>query len=325
MAVAREEPCHAASDVASPCVVAAGAAKPTALFIVALPVGALMLWRTPPRRWLPVFAATAAAGLLVLAPYFARNSIAGGNPVFPYLTSFFGDAHWTDLEVARWHLGHHEAAPLAERLRHLVTRRGLGHEQWSIIPAAGAILLLFLVRSPLTRRAAATLAGCAGVQATAWLFTGHVQSRFLLPIAVALTEEGTRRGFEVWAATEGFRSLGPDATQELRFERLVVSRRERYELLADRRVGFDLEPSRVRLAEGRAIDWHLDARRPQERRAAMRRLCPRPISSRGPRSPRPRPRRGSGARGSRGVLFACRYFAVEASSVRNNSTLASPA
>lgn len=50
-------------------------------------------------------------------------------------------------------------------------------------------------------------------------------------IAVALTEEGTRRGFEVWAATEGFRSLTNDANAELRFERLVVSRGERYELL----------------------------------------------------------------------------------------------
>lgn len=51
-------------------------------------------------------------------------------------------------------------------------------------------------------------------------------------VAVALTEEGSRRGYEVWAATEGFRSLTPDATLDLRFERLVVSRRERYELLA---------------------------------------------------------------------------------------------
>jgi 6-phosphofructokinase len=50
-------------------------------------------------------------------------------------------------------------------------------------------------------------------------------------VAVALTEEGTRRGYEVWAATEGFRSLTGDTTTELRFERLVVSRGERYELL----------------------------------------------------------------------------------------------
>lgn len=50
-------------------------------------------------------------------------------------------------------------------------------------------------------------------------------------IAVALTEEGSRRGYEVWAATEGFRSLTQDAQSEPRFERLVVSRKERYALL----------------------------------------------------------------------------------------------
>ncbi len=48
----------------------------------------------------------------------------------------------------------------------------------------------------------------------------------------ALTEEGERRGYEVWTATEGFRSLTPQATTELRFERLVVTREERYRLLA---------------------------------------------------------------------------------------------
>jgi 6-phosphofructokinase len=51
-------------------------------------------------------------------------------------------------------------------------------------------------------------------------------------VAVALTEEGSRRGYEVWAATEGFRSLTRDAHSEPRFERLVVSRKERYALLA---------------------------------------------------------------------------------------------
>lgn len=51
-------------------------------------------------------------------------------------------------------------------------------------------------------------------------------------VAVALTEEGTRRGYEVWAATEGFRSLTSDSKSDLRFERLVVSRKERYDLLS---------------------------------------------------------------------------------------------
>ncbi len=50
-------------------------------------------------------------------------------------------------------------------------------------------------------------------------------------VAVALTEEGTRRGYEVWAACEGFRSLTNDAIAEPRFERLILGRGERYELL----------------------------------------------------------------------------------------------
>jgi 6-phosphofructokinase len=51
-------------------------------------------------------------------------------------------------------------------------------------------------------------------------------------VAVALTEEGTRRGYEVWAAAEGFRSLTSDGAASPRFERLILNRRERYALLA---------------------------------------------------------------------------------------------
>jgi 6-phosphofructokinase len=51
-------------------------------------------------------------------------------------------------------------------------------------------------------------------------------------VAVAITEEGTRRGYEVWAAAEGFRSLTSDFTATPRFERLIVERHERYALLA---------------------------------------------------------------------------------------------
>ncbi len=50
-------------------------------------------------------------------------------------------------------------------------------------------------------------------------------------VAVALTEEGTRRGYEVWAAAEGFRSLTSDSAASPRFERLIVGRQERYALL----------------------------------------------------------------------------------------------
>lgn len=51
-------------------------------------------------------------------------------------------------------------------------------------------------------------------------------------VAVALTEEAVKRGFEVWAATEGFRSLTSDAMSSPRFERLIVGREDRYTLLS---------------------------------------------------------------------------------------------
>ena len=51
-------------------------------------------------------------------------------------------------------------------------------------------------------------------------------------VAVAITEEASRRGYELWAATQGYRSLTSDATKEMCFERLTVHRKERYELLA---------------------------------------------------------------------------------------------
>lgn len=51
-------------------------------------------------------------------------------------------------------------------------------------------------------------------------------------VAVAITEQASRRGYELWAATQGFRSLTSDSTAEMAFERLTVHRKERYELLA---------------------------------------------------------------------------------------------
>src|SRR5260370_14513671 len=51
-------------------------------------------------------------------------------------------------------------------------------------------------------------------------------------VAVALTEEGTSRRYEVWAAAEGFRSLTSDGAAIPRFELLILGRQHRYALLA---------------------------------------------------------------------------------------------
>lgn len=50
------------------------------------------------------------------------------------------------------------------------------------------------------------------------------------PVAVALTEEGLRRGYEVYAAHEGFRSLTGDNLEKQRLVRLVMSNKESWEL-----------------------------------------------------------------------------------------------
>lgn len=165
---------------------AACGAKPTALFMVGVPVGVLLLWRTPRGEWPRVVAAGAAAGIAALAPYLIRNALACGNPVFPYLTSIFGEAHWSALEVGRWRLGHHESAGIVERLGHLVGRRGLGHAQWQ--PGATA-MILSLVGGAMARRsrgAALMLLSIAAGQMGLWLFIGHVQSRFLVPALVPM-------------------------------------------------------------------------------------------------------------------------------------------
>ncbi len=165
---------------------AACCAKPTALFMVGVPVGVLLLIRTPRGEWVRTFSAAAAAGMLMLSPWLTRNAIASGNPVFPYLVSVFGDGHWNAIEVARWKVGHHESASLSTRFLLLFSNRGYGHELWGPIAAVGGstALLLLLIRR--AHKAAFAVLLLLAVQVSLWLGIGHLQSRFLLPTLIAL-------------------------------------------------------------------------------------------------------------------------------------------
>lgn len=168
---------------------AACAAKPTALFMVGAPVGIVMLARLPAREWRRAALAGAIAGIVVLGPYLLRNWAAGGNPVFPYMSSIFGAGHWSALEVARWHAGHHESAGVPARLGLLVSARGFGHLQWGILPVVGVvagIAVIALRRFREERGAAIVMVVVALVQVVMWLVIGHLQSRFLLPVVVPL-------------------------------------------------------------------------------------------------------------------------------------------
>ncbi|HJL14366.1 MAG TPA: 6-phosphofructokinase [Sandaracinaceae bacterium LLY-WYZ-13_1] len=84
-------------------------------------------------------------------------------------------------------------------------------------------------------------------------------------VAVAITEEASRRGYELWAASEGFRSLTSDATTELKFERLTVGRKERYALLAEgipaRSMGRRVQDPGSDFRSERYLGFHDPARR----------------------------------------------------------------
>ncbi|BAM03436.1 hypothetical protein PSMK_12770 [Phycisphaera mikurensis NBRC 102666] len=105
---------------------AACLAKPTAGFMLALPLGGWMLGRAllDPRNRvgspcvpgliarrrrsaaLRSVAVATAVGSAVLSPWLLRNALWTGNPVHPFATSTLGLGHWTPELAARWAEAH---------------------------------------------------------------------------------------------------------------------------------------------------------------------------------------------------------------------------
>ncbi|NBB83447.1 MAG: hypothetical protein GVY28_08575, partial [Alphaproteobacteria bacterium] len=163
-------------------------AKLTAVGLFAAPVlGALviaapMAWR---RRALAALACLAGAAL-PLALFMTRNGLWTGNPVFPMACEWFGNAHWTRSEVARWGAAHMPDLPWLARFERLWTAL-LAHRQFGyVVFPAGAVALVggALVR-PL-RRISLALAIVALMQLLFWLAMTHVQSRFAIAVIVPL-------------------------------------------------------------------------------------------------------------------------------------------
>lgn len=173
---------------------AACGAKPTALFMAVVPLAVIAVVHEGPRvlRFAPVALVVA---LVVLAPWFARNVIAYGNPVFPFATGLFGAGSWSAEQVDVFSRAHGPDRALADRLA-LVGREWLWHglgeppakgepwfPQWSVLPVAGLLGMALALR-----RSCAALAALGAVAAmlVAWLVLTHLKSRFLLPTAVPL-------------------------------------------------------------------------------------------------------------------------------------------
>ncbi|MEX2218240.1 MAG: hypothetical protein WD749_05720 [Phycisphaerales bacterium] len=174
---------------------AACGAKPTAIALGAPAAAVALIGVLPARRWVAALGAAAGAGALMLAPWLVRNALACGNPVFPAATELLGSAHWSAEQVARYAAAHKFEGTLLERLALAVLpgptdpatgtalHRGLLHPQWSVffpLAVAGAVIGAF----SRYRRAVSILGIGMVIQLAAWLAATHIQSRFLIPLAV---------------------------------------------------------------------------------------------------------------------------------------------
>ena len=195
---------------------AATLAKLPAGPMVALPLGVILLlrlnhtqrWRQPPSwgaAW-RLAAIAAAAGLLMLSPYLARNAVWTGNPLFPFTTHTLGLGHWDGTLAQRWEQAHGltPTTGVGERAAALIERwlfssgyggiAGAAQERearnvaqfdtgdgfpllWCAV-AVGAVLA-WLQRP--TRRLAVGMLLMLVMQLTFWLTATHLQSRFLVP------------------------------------------------------------------------------------------------------------------------------------------------
>ncbi len=191
------------------CGVACGAKLTAAGFVVIPLLIALILPTLCPKRaderkyllvTIPVICVTMC---IILLPYLIRNWIATGgtNPVFPFATSIFGTAHWTDEQATRWASGHAAKLDLFDitgRL-HALLIQGPLHLQWGYLwfIAVFGILITFIqaFRSntllAVSRRSLIIPISILIVQLLFWLFFTHLQSRFLIPCAIPL----------IWIAT----------------------------------------------------------------------------------------------------------------------------
>ncbi|MFI4872808.1 MAG: hypothetical protein ACIARQ_13415 [Phycisphaerales bacterium JB061] len=179
---------------------AACGCKPTALLFVAPAVGLTLVWVAPRRFWLTLTWTACVGGLVMLLPWLIRNSMAGGNPVFPQLSGVFGSAHWTQAQIERYASAHSFGGSIFDALRLLIlpdptdpaasanspVHRGLMHPQWSLLLPMSAVALGWLGFNKNTRWLALPMLVVFLLQLLAWLTLTHVQSRFLIPMILPM-------------------------------------------------------------------------------------------------------------------------------------------
>jgi hypothetical protein len=183
-------------------VVCAFGAKPSAALLVAAPllVPTVLLWRGrgTSTRVIDALACIALA-VLLLVPWWVRNLVATGNPVFPFADAVLGGSAWTAEQSARFAAAH--ASPLGLRAWLAPWQQWLAfgwgaapvpgdawRPLWSFLPALVMIAAVWAVaasaRTRCVRTPHAICALIVVVQLIAWWTGTHLQSRFLIPTAI---------------------------------------------------------------------------------------------------------------------------------------------
>jgi len=167
--------------------------KPTALFLAVPMVGVVLLSLVPIKAWWKVVLVGGIVGAMVLLPWLVRNEMATGNPVFPMMSSVFGEGHWDAGQHERYTGAHSFDGSFIERMKmlvmpdaggtaHVSRYRGLSNMQWGVTSGMGMVGLILLLGIKKTRNAGVVCAVGVGMVLVAWMGLTHLQSRFLVPM-----------------------------------------------------------------------------------------------------------------------------------------------
>lgn len=189
------------------CVGIAASIKPTAMLFVGVPAGLVLLAQMRGERLSESAKALGlgcVVGVLTLSPWMIRNAAATGNPVFPFAASVFandagGTGWWNGEQVERFKRSHTFTGSVGERLQLAVVPdhndpvrpswRGVTNPQWGLLIIAGVLSAVVCCvvshrRDDTTRAIAGLLFVTLVAQGLLWLFATHIQSRFLVPLAL---------------------------------------------------------------------------------------------------------------------------------------------
>ena len=141
----------------------------------------------------------ALAMTISLTPWLARNWYYTGSPFFPLATNLVGLGWWSGEQSVRWNQAHASDANAMQRALAVWNQLfvfGVGTNPtagepwkwfWGALPWLGVISVVTLAFRRATRRVAIALAGGGALMVIGWMFATHLQSRFLIPLAVPLS------------------------------------------------------------------------------------------------------------------------------------------